>query len=697
MPKYKGWAGKILRVNLTNGSVTAEDTADYIDYIGGMGFGYKILWDEVPAGTDAFDEANKIVIGAGPITGTGVPCTARTNITSLLPMNPYNLVGDGHMGGHFSPEMKYAGWDAIIIEGKSNKPVWLRIEDDKVTIEDASRMWGQGIFDTTAQVASIMGKEAQIAAIGQAGENLVRLSNIMTNGNHSAGGHGAVFGSKKLKAIGIIGTGSVKYAADTREWIKLNDHVLSIIGANNQHVVPSTPQPWAEYHDPNSRWTAQKGLYWGAADKEVETGICEPKNINKIGFRTMKAIKDLGEMGEEHTVRMGGCQSCPVRCHSHLEVPELEKYGKSRYVANTCMGYSSHWYILKNADLTEKATFITKTLGAQLADDYGLWFNYGQLGRDLWYAYNKGILKDVLPADEYNSIPWDKYEAGDPDFLVDFYRRLAYAEGELSHISDGSARVAKRWGFEDDYWDDVSMKQWSPVMGYPLHHANESNGQVGSLINLVFNRDPMCHSHQNFIHSGLPIKLNKEIAAEVWGSEAALDIPANYTPMNEYKAKFAKWSLVKNALHDSMTVCNWMFPMVTSPLKERNYRGDTTIEAQYFSLTTGMDVSEEELDEMGERIITLHRALTVKQMGTTDMRNEHDQICNWVFDMDPDKKAFDAGTIKMDRDDMEKAKTMFYKEMGWDGKTGAPTYETLERLGMKEVADELDSMGLIPG
>ncbi|MGM0603907.1 MAG: aldehyde ferredoxin oxidoreductase C-terminal domain-containing protein, partial [Bacillota bacterium] len=286
--------------------------------------------------------------------------------------------------------------------------------------------------------------------------------------------------------------------------------------------------------------------------------------------------------------------------------------------------------------------------------------------------------------------------SGDPEFLIDFYRRLAYAEGELSHISDGSARVAERWGFKDDYYKDPGMRLWSPVMGYPLHHSSESNAQVGSLINLVFNRDPMCHSHQNFLHSGLPIKLTKEIAAEIWGSEDAVDVPANYTPMNEYKAKFAKWSLVRNALHDSMTVCNWMFPMATSPLKDRNYRGDTTVEAQYFSKTTGMEVTEEELDEMGERIITLHRALTVKQMGTTDMRNEHDVMSDWIFDRDPDKEAFEPGTIKMDRDDMEKAKTMFYEEMGWDPETGAPTYETLERLGMKEVADELDSMGLIP-
>ena len=694
MPKYKGWAGKILRVNLSTGNITTEDTEKYKEYIGGMGIGYKVMWDEVPEDVGPFDEENKLIFAGGPLTGTGAPCTARTNITSLFPSNPENLVADSHMGGHFSPEMKYAGYDAIIIEGKASHPVWLRIEDDNVSLENASRLWGQGIFDTTADIAGLMGQEAQVAAIGQAGENQANLSTIMTNGNHSAGGHGGIMGAKNLKAIGIIGTGSVQYAADKEDWVNLNEHVMSIIGANNQHVVPSTPQPWAEYHDSASRWTAQEGLYWGAADEEVETGVCPPEDTNKIGYRTMKAIKDLGSISEDYTVRMGGCQSCPVRCHSHLEVPELEEYGESRYVANTCMGFWNHYYVNPNYQ-TEKDGFLTKTLGAQLADNYGLWFNYGQLGRDLKYLYENNILRQVLPGEEYNDIPWDLYEEGDPAFLKDLYRRLAYQEGEISHLTDGAAKLADRWNLGEDYWNNSSVGLWSP-MGYPVHHANESNAQVGSLINLIFNRDPMCHSHQNFLGSGLPIKLQKEIAAELWGSKDAIDVPANYTPMNKAKARFAKWSLVRNVLHDSMTVCNWMFPMATSPLKDRNYRGDTTIEAKYFSQATGMKVSEEELDEMGHRILTLHRALTVKQMGTVDMRNKHDQIVDWVYEMDPDKEPFEAGTIKMDREDMKKAKTMLYEELGWDSETGAPTAKTLDELGLSDVKKELASKNLLP-
>ncbi|QSX09131.1 aldehyde ferredoxin oxidoreductase [Alkalibacter rhizosphaerae] len=695
-----GWAGKIMRVNLTTGKVTEEDTSKYQDFIGGMGIGYKVINDEVPAGTKAYDEANKVVFAVGPLTGSGVPCSSRTNITSLLPTNPYHLVTDSHMGGNFAAVMKYAGWDAIIVEGASDRPVWLRVKDSTVSIEDASHIWGTGIYNSSAQIASQMGEEATVACIGQAGENMVNMSVIMNGSSHSAGGHGGILGSKKLKAIAITGTGSVKIGGNKSDLIQLDKYMLSdIIGANNQHVVPSTPQPWAEFSSERSRWTSREGLHWGASEGNIETGINEPGNINKVGYRTMKATFDAGPLAEKYTVRMGGCQSCPIRCHAQMEIPKMEDFGVSKYVANTCMGFHSPQQIMikGKADQVEQGdgTLMAMALGSQLADDYGVWCNYGMASRDLRYAYDNGILKKVLPKDEYDSIPWDKLEAGDITFLHEYYRRIAMKEGEFSHLGDGTYWVAKRWNFGDDFWSSYDSGIWSPF-GYPKHHSNEAAGQVGALISCMFNRDAQCHSHMNLAGSGLPIEIQKNAIAKVVGSGDALDAPADYTPMNEYKAKFAKWSIIRNVLHDSLTLCNWMWPMTVSPLKERDYMGDTALESHYFSVVTGVETSEEELDLMGERIFTLHRALTVKQMGTTDMRGKHDVMMDWIFDMDPDKEAFTPGTVKMDRDDMQLALTMFYKEMGWDETTGAPTRATLERLDLKYVADEMESMGLLP-
>ncbi|MFP4268179.1 MAG: aldehyde ferredoxin oxidoreductase [Spirochaetaceae bacterium] len=700
MATQGGWAGKILRVNLSNGKISNEDTEKYADYIGGMGLGYKVMWDEVPAGTEAYDQENKIVFGVGPLTGTGAICSGRTNITSLLASNPFQGVTDSHMGGHFAVELKYAGYDGIIIEGKSDRPVWLRIEDDKVSLEDASLYWGEGTFHTIAGITSMMGKDSQVAAIGPAGENQVNLSVIRTGASHSAGGHGGVMGSKNLKAVGVKGTGSVQISGNNRNWHKLNQFVLSIIGANNQHVVPRTPQPWAEFDHPASRWTAKEGLSWEKADSPIETGICTPEETNKIGYRTMKAMLDLGANGPKYTVRMGGCASCPIRCHSHLNVPQLSKYDVDPNVANTCVGFFGPAGVMGNnfnveGESKDDSTVIGRALGSHIADYYGVWCNYGQIGRDLKWTYDRGILKRVLPASEYNSIPWDKLENGDPSFFQDFYRRIAMKEGELSRLGEGAYWIDQHWNLGEEYWTDKNNKLWTKI-GYPVHHANESNGQVGALISCMFNRDAQNHTHQNFLGSGLPTDLQDEIAEEMWGQSGIIDEPANYTPMNRGKAKFAKWSLIRNVLHDSLTLCNWMWPMTVSPLKDRDYRGETSLEAQYFTIATGREMSEEELDKAAERIFTLHRALTVKQMGTTNMREEHDKLTGWQFDMDPDKEPFSEGTIKLDRDDFEEALTMLYEELGWDSQSGAPTRSALERLDLKDVADELDSMGLLP-
>jgi len=700
MAKITGWAGSLLRVNLTTGNITTEDTMKYKDYLGGAGFGYKIVFDEVPQGTKAFDEANKVVIAVGPLTGTTAPCSGRTNITSLGPTNPFHAITDSHMGGNFGAWLKFAGYDGIIIEGASTKPVWLKIEDDKVSIEDAGNLWGKGTVDTEHAINEIMGKEACVAAIGPAGEKMRNLASIVNCVNHSAGGHGGILGAKKLKAIGVRGTKAVHIAeGKAQEWLKLNEFMMKdIIGSNNQHVVPSTPQPWAEYHSPGSRWTAQTGLFWGAANPPVETGECPVGNKNKVGLRTQKAVFDLGPLAEERTIKMGGCYSCPIRCQSNMHMPELEKYGLSPYATSTCIGYIAPGTAMvkgyKDGEKQGMDSLITKCLGSRLADDYGIWSNYGQLPRDFKYAYTTGKIKEMLPKEEYDSINWELLESGDPGWMVEYYGNLA-GDGEFAHILDGPYWLDQRWNLGKEYWDAYGNNVWSKL-GFPKHHSNEAGAQVGTLINAMFNRDPNSHTHMNLIGAGLPLEILKEVAGEVWGSPDALDTPQNYTPMNEYKAKFAKWSLDRNFLHDSITLCNWVWPMTVSPSKERNYRGDTALEAKFFSLATGIETSEAELDLAAERIATMHRAAIVKQMNTIDMRNEHDLVPEWVYEADPDKQAFTEGTVKLDREDMQLAFTMLYREYGWDEKTGAPTRATLERLNMKDVADELERLNLLP-
>jgi aldehyde:ferredoxin oxidoreductase len=701
MAKRGGWAGKVLRVDLSTGRIRTEDTVEkYKDVLGGTGLGYQVLWDEVPSGTKPLDPANKIIFATGPLAGTGAPCSGRTAVTTLWPTCwPKPLVASGHMGGHFAAELKYAGYDGVIIEGKADRPVWLSIVDNKIEIKDGRPLWGQGIRRTTMEICRYLGPEAVVAAIGQAGENLIPMSVVMNSVSHSAGGIGAVMGSKNLKAIAVRGTGSIRIAGNKEEWEQLIKLHLSLIGATNQHVVPNSPQPWAEYFNAGSRWLASKGRKWGAARPPIDTGTCDPHDLNHMAYRTNSAVHFLGDIAWQYTVRGNGCTSCPIRCHTILRVPSVTaKYGIKEEGESTCVGLTFGKRLFKSfPDGPSGQTSVEASMvGIHLANDLGVWCNYGQLQRDFQKLHYSGTIRSKLGSNEYKRYSWDKYEKGDPSFLFELLPRMAMKEGELGTVLGlGTGYMLDAWGLSEEEWKkDNKLAYWK--MGHPKHHAHEDGGQCGVIVNTQYNRDSQNHSHSNFTRNGLPIDVLKRLAHEVWGSGDALDAIGSYTPMNAYKARMAKWASLRKELHDSLALCNWMGPWIASPLKERGYRGDDSIESKLYSLATGDKKSREELDQVAERIFVLHRALTIRDMGTKEMRTEHDTVPEWAFH-DPDNKpVYTKGTIHMDRDDIALGMEMYYKEMGWDKSTGAPTENTYKRLGLAKVADGLAKKGLLP-
>ncbi|MEN6441191.1 MAG: aldehyde ferredoxin oxidoreductase [Syntrophobacter sp.] len=695
-----GFAGKILRVDLSTGAIRCEDTVEkYGELLGGTGIGYQVLWDEVPPGTGALEPGNKIVFATGVLAGTGVPCNGRTAITTLFPTCwPRPLVGSGHMGGRFAAQLKYAGYDGIIIEGRADRPVWISIRDARVEIRDARHLWGSGIRRATLEISREMGNDSVVAAIGQAGENLVPMSVVMNSVSHSAGGIGAVMGSKNLKAIGVQGSGGVRIAGDKAEWERLIKFHLSILGGNNQHVVPSSPHPQSEYYNPGSRWVGMPGKRWGAADPplEINGGLYD---LNRIAFRSNSGAFFLGDGAWKYTVRGNGCTACPIRCHTILKVPAVSaKYGIREVAQNTCAGMVFGRSFFKNLPGGPQGETAIEAcmVGMHLADDLGVWCNYGQLQRDLLKLYYEGTLKTKIGAEEYASISWDKYESGDPAFLLDILPRVAMRKGELGHaLGLGTGGLLARWSIPEETWGkDRATNYWK--FGHPKHHANEDDGQCGAIISTQYNRDPQCHSHTNFVRNGLPLAVQKKLAAEIWGSPDAVDAPGNYTPMNIHKAMRAKWSLVRKELHDSLGLCNWMGPWVASPLKERGYSGDDSLESKFFSLATGRQTSREELDLIGEKIFVLHRALTIRDMGDKEMRARHDLIPEWVYNDPAGTPVFTKGTIRMDREDMVRAMEMFYGVMGWDTGSGAPTAQAYARLGLRDVSRELESRNLVP-
>ncbi|MGI6278926.1 MAG: aldehyde ferredoxin oxidoreductase [Tissierellia bacterium] len=696
-----GFTGKILRINLTTGDFHVEDSSKYNDYIGGAGVGTRIMYEEVPVGTKPYDEANKLVYSVGPNTGTSAPCSGRTTITSLSTFTKGNMIIHAHMGGEMAYMMKMAGYDTIIVEGKATSPVYIKIRNDEVSIQDASSMWGKTTREATKMIADIEGKEYNTTCIGQAGENLVNQSCMLNATSHSGGaGTGAVMGSKNLKAITIYGTGSVK-VADSKKIFELNNYVMKeLMGSNNNHVVPSTERPWAEYHDPGSRWTGRPGLTWGAADGgPIDTGDSPPGELDKFGYRCQKAYKDFGPLSEKYTVKMSGCTSCPVRCFGVLDIPFMEEEGYAPVAANTCMPnfeYASILPIPKDYKEAGDGTFLANYAAFSTADDLGLWENYGELPNTIKYFIKYGIMEKILSKEEYDDLPWDLYEAGDPGFIRDIQYRIAEKRGEISNLGEGAYYISERYKdlLGDEYLNAQEMSIVSPL-GWSRHHGNECAAQVGALTNIFYNRDCMTHTIVNIWGSGLPYDVLNPIIENYFG-QGALDKPKAYTPMNQSKAKFAKFGVVRQWLHDSFTLCNWVWPMTLSPMKERGYVGDLTVEAQYMSAITGEEWTMEELDFAAERGLQLLRATQVLGLNTMDMRNEHDRFNDWIYDIDPDIPAFSEGTVKMDREDMENALTLIYREMGWDEVTGSPTRATLERFGLGDVAEDLASKNLLP-
>ncbi|MCK5254563.1 MAG: aldehyde ferredoxin oxidoreductase, partial [Deltaproteobacteria bacterium] len=244
-----GYVGKILRVDLTTKSITTIDTEKYEHWGGGHGIGSALFWDLVEdKKIDGFDSRNVVTLMTSPLSGTLVPgSAARTEVQGIgVQSSPIGWFTRSNFGGRFSPMLKFAGWDGVVIEGRADGPVWLDIRDDDVQLRDARALWGKDTWETQQHIWREVGKDKRyggwedpsdgqsqstqrpaVVAIGQAGENLCRVASLVHDAGHGSGqgGFGAVWGSKKLKAMSVMGTGSIDIASpkelmDARLWAK---------------------------------------------------------------------------------------------------------------------------------------------------------------------------------------------------------------------------------------------------------------------------------------------------------------------------------------------------------------------------------------------------------------------------------------------------------------------------------------------
>ena len=658
--------------------------------------GYKIFWDEVPPKTQAFDEANKIVIAPGPLTGTGAVCSGRTSVTTMYPTTyPIHEIGSAHLGGDLGAKMKYAGYDFIVIEGKAKEPVYVYVNNDDVQIRKANHIWGEGTRRAAALINQETSPTASVTVIGPAGENLLPMSVIINAKSHTGGGIGGVWGSKNLKGLAIDGDQPIHIAADKEEWEKLVNRNKELLGALTQTVVSRYPHPLFEYHSLNSRWSGMPGKQWGAANPPINVPL-DTRRLSKMAFRTNAGEFFLGDREWARHVRNNGCFACPIRCYPVIkDTATAAKYNVHPITEQTCGGLLFPIFFYPNLKNHPERNIEIAIVGSQLMDDLGLWCNYGQLQRDMIVMYQDGYWKKLLSKEEYDSLPWKKIDDVDASAMQDFLPRIAYRKGEFGKwLGETTPVMLDHFGIPVKTWsDDHRTLYWSN--GHPKHHTNEDDGQLGCVLNCMWNRDPMAHAHVNFTRSGLPIKEMKHIAKVTWGDESAVDQIGDYTPTNTYKMKRLQWVIARTELHNMLGLCSWMAPWEYCPDEKNQYVGDPNMEAKIFSAVTGVNKTGDDLDKDGIRAWMLQRVYTMRQLGSSNMRKDHDLVPGWIYTDPKDRKPFTTGTVRMDPDDINKSFDIFFEQVGCDKETGVPTTDTLKAYRLDFVIPVLQKEGLI--
>ncbi len=312
-----GYGGSILRVDLSTKSVRTEKTDPVMarDFLGGRGFVAKILYDELSPDCEAFDPENKLVVAPGPLSGLFLPGSGKVEFGCKSPAT--GGYGDSNMGGHFAPEVKYAGYDAIVISGAGARPSYLYIDDDKVEVRDASKYWGKGAIETETMMKEDLGHDFQIATIGPAGENKVYFACISHDFGRQAGrtGVGAVMGSKNLKAIAVRGSKAIPLAQPEKALLKGKQMFETCFGK------PGFKE-WTPYG------TA------GVTDWVNEVGAFPTRNFKSGWFEHHKSINGQ-TLKRDILVTDKGCFACPIPCGKyskatcmqnqvHVEGPEYE-------------------------------------------------------------------------------------------------------------------------------------------------------------------------------------------------------------------------------------------------------------------------------------------------------------------------------------------------------------------------------------
>lgn len=451
MVNYGGYGGKILRVDLTARKVYTQAVTDRMAelFLGGNGFGINLLYEEVPAQADPLGAENLLLFMVGPCQGTRVPAVgSRTAVLAKSPLT--NLFMDSYFGGNFGAQLKYAGYDGLVIAGKAARPVYLYIKDEVVEIRDASDLWGKNTYECQVELAdSLEEKGFSTACIGPAGEREVKMACIIS-GVHAAGrgGTGAVMGSKNLKAIAVKGSRGVA-VPDIKALEQFCDALTERFKSN-----PATSKVLPTYGT---------AAIVGANNK---LGLFGSKNWQSEVFE--EADKINGDtLREQYFVKNSACFSCPIGCGKVNYV----RQGKYHGALSVGPEYETLWSLGSNCGNGDLASLIAAD---RLCDELGIdTISCGGAIAMAMECYEKGI----ITAEDTGGLA---LKFGNPDTVLTLLKQIGYREGFGRILGEGTRAMARQYNAKEFAYETKGLEipAHSPrgYLGMAMGYATSNRG-----------------------------------------------------------------------------------------------------------------------------------------------------------------------------------------------------------------------------
>jgi aldehyde:ferredoxin oxidoreductase len=631
-----GWMGKILRVDLSDSTISEIPTQPYAEkYLGGRGLASRLYWEKVTPRVKAFDPGNRLIFMTGPLLATGAQGAARMCVSGKSPMAYPEGYCYGSMGGHFPAELKKAGWDGIVIDGRASRPTYLLIDNDKVELRDAATLWGKGAYEVEEMLLKAHGDKIRFVTTGVAGENLVRTAVLF--GSQLAtvtAGFGAVLASKKLKAIAVRGTGSVA-VSDPARLKELNRYTLQIKKTASLAVTP------------------------------------------RLGMTNHGHV--LKEMGQRH------CYQCGLTCSKYIyrfgNDPNLQGLRGCQ-----AMEYYLPW-IFGHEDEPIKTLFDAPTLANEYSIDT---FELQNMVDWLDACYKSGDLTEAE-----TGLPLSRI--GTREFLEKLLHVIAHREGFGDILAEGLVRVrdkvsGKARALFPHSTAPIGSEDGVPPRAFIAHallYPFENRMHPITVHEMGYARMPWQMYQDDPKSSPVSPESFLKIAKLFWGSEAAAD-QTTY----EGKAMAARNIQNRTYLKDSLGLCDYTWP-ITYSLATPDGVGDPDLEGKIFTAVTGIPASE--LGPHAERIFNMQRFIRVREghrVPQDDFPPEFNFTEPFSFGIHggkmvmpgPGARPVDMTGNKLDRDKFISMLKEYYQLRGWGEKTGLPTKKTLAALGMEDVA-----------